>query len=89
MTPTPPNQYKPDPCWSKLCELCGSRIQAGSFHCPKCNICICFTCGIQLLFKEDYPANCPKCGTKLGDSLFRLIDVTRKILDDPDPRHGR
>jgi len=71
-----------DCCLTRLCDTYGERIQGGSFHCSKCDICICFSCGIELLRKENYPANCPKCGAKLEDSLFRLLNANPKILDE-------
>lgn len=61
-----------DPCLTKTLDTNSKRIERGSFHCPHCNVCICFTCGIELLKKETYPASVPKCGEKLEDSLFRL-----------------
>jgi len=54
-----------DCCLTRLCDMCGIRIQGANYHCPKCDICICSGCGLKMMSKGDYPLRCPMCSAKL------------------------
>ncbi len=54
-----------DPCLTRPCDYCGKRIQGAYWHCPKCSICVCFSCGtIETIRELRYPV-CPMCGERL------------------------
>ncbi|MBK5133314.1 hypothetical protein JJE00_02675 [Candidatus Bathyarchaeota archaeon] len=52
-----------DCCLRRPCDACGKRIQGGNWHCPRCNICLCYYCGLSLIidYKHNYPLKCPMC----------------------------
>ena len=56
----------PNCCLTRLCDMCGKLICGANYHCPRCNICVCFNCSIELTFiKDEYPIKCPMCEEEL------------------------
>jgi len=48
---------------TKQCDACGSKEGGWKYHCPKCNITLCFGCGLKLILNShQYPLKCPMCG---------------------------
>jgi len=38
-----------DFCLTRECDACGKVCGGGFRYCPKCNICLCFCCGLLML----------------------------------------
>jgi hypothetical protein len=54
-----------DFCLTREYDACGEVCGGGFHYCPKCNICLCFLCGIILINAGyGFPITCPMCGEK-------------------------
>ena len=51
---------------ARQCDACGSEESGWKYLCPKCNITLCYGCGLNLILECDfYPLRCPVCRGEL------------------------
>jgi hypothetical protein len=67
---------KYDFCLTRECDACGQVCGGGFHYCPKCNIYLCFTCGLLLIQAGyDYPFSCLTCGSRFDMIRKRSCDI--------------